>query len=252
MIQVLHRAFDILELIARSKEKSLSLGEIASALQLNHATCANIIKTMVMRNYLEQLGPKKGYKLGYMAYQVGGNGSFEDKLKRLAAGLMENLSAELNETSLLATLKRQYRLIVHQVHAERDLMVRSTTEKEAYNSASGRLLIATLPDEEQDAFIEKYGVPSPSIWPEAVTEVRLRNELAHIRQRGYARQETASHIIGLACGVREQGKVVAALSVYLPVSRLTEHKEDKILADLKDAVQALERKLGTAMTDDNV
>lgn len=243
MIQVLHRAFDILELIARDNTKALSLGEIANALQLNHATCANIIKTMVTRNYLEQLGPKKGYKLGYMAYQVVGNGSFEDKLKRAATELMENLTATLNETCLLAILKRQYRLIVHQVHAERDLMVRSSVEKEAYNSASGRLLVALLPDDERDVFMDKYGLPDKSVWPEAATEAGLRKEFDAIHQRGYARQVTDSHILGLACGVREDGEVVASLSVYLPVSRLTEHKEEEILKHLKKTALLLEGKL---------
>src|SRR3546814_13991686 len=91
MIQVLHRAFDILEFIARDNTKAFPLGEIASELGLNHATCANIIKTMVTRNYLEQLGPKKGYKLGYMAYQVVGNSSVDDKLNRAASEPMENM-----------------------------------------------------------------------------------------------------------------------------------------------------------------
>src|SRR5690606_28183017 len=166
MIQVLHRAFDILELIARDNTRALSLGEIASTLQLNHATCANIIKTMVTRNYLEQLGPKKGYKLGYMAYHVVGNSSFEDKLKRSAAELMEELTSEINETSLLAILKQQNRVIVHQVHAEHELMVRSAVEKSAYNSASGRLLVAMLGEEERAVFITKYGLPTRDVWPE--------------------------------------------------------------------------------------
>lgn len=243
MIQVLHRAFDILELIARDNAKAPSLGEIADELQLNHATCANIIKTMVTRNYLEQLGPKKGYKLGYLAYQLVGNSSFEDKLKRTATALMEKLTATLNETSLLAILKKQHRVIVHQVHAERDLMVRSSVEKEAYNSASGRLLVASLDDAQRDAFIDKYGLPPKSVWPEAATETGLRRELDTIRECGYARQLTASHIIGLACAVSEHGKVVASLSVYLPVSRLTEHTEDVVLRELKATALALEKEL---------
>lgn len=243
MIQVLHRAFDILELIARDNTRALSLGEIASALQLNHATCANIIKTMVTRNYLEQLGPKKGYKLGYMAYQVVGDRSFEDRLKRSASELMEGLTAQINETCLLAILRRQLRVIVHQVHAERDLMVRSSTEKEAYNSASGRLLVAMLSDEERDAFIEKFGLPTGDIWPEATTESGLRQELDVIRQRGYARQVTASHIFGLACAVLGKGQVVASLSVYLPVSRLVGQKEAQVLEALRETALRIGEKL---------
>lgn len=243
MIQVLHRAFDIMELIAKSDAQALSLSEIATALQLNHATCANIIKTMVVRNYLEQLGPKKGYKLGFMAYQLVGNSAFEDNLKRAAVAYMENLTANLNETSLLAILKRQYRIIVHQVHAERDLMVKSLTEKEAYNSASGRLLVALLSEQEQAAFIKNFGLPNKDVWPEATTNTNLQKELHSIRQNGYARQVTSSHIIGLACAVREKGQVVASLSVYLPVSRLKDHQEKDLLKQLKETASLIEKKL---------
>jgi DNA-binding IclR family transcriptional regulator len=72
MIQVLHRAFDILELCASDKEKAHTLSEIAEKLQLNPTTCANIIKTMVTRNYLEQVGYKKGYRLGAKAFHLTG------------------------------------------------------------------------------------------------------------------------------------------------------------------------------------
>ena len=243
MIQVLHRAFDILELIARDQPKTLSLGEIANELKLNHATCANIIKTMVTRNYLEQLGPKKGYKLGYMAYHLIGDRSFEDRLKRSAAEVMEGLTEKLNETSLLATLKTQYRLIIHQVHAERDLMVRSSVEKEAYNSASGRLLLAMLPDNALEAFVDKYGLPSNNIWPEATSAAKLRRELGSIRATGFARQVTTSHIVGLACGVKEKYGVVASLAVYLPVSRLDEQKETQVLEAMREAALRIGEKL---------
>lgn len=243
MIQVLHRAFDILELIAKDNSRALSLGEIASALQLNHATCANIIKTMVTRNYLEQLGPKKGYKLGYMAYQVVGNSSFEGKLKRSATEFMEGLTAQINETNLLAILRGQNRVIVHQVHAEHELMVRSSIEKNAYNSASGRLLVATLPEGEQSAFIEKYGLPTHEVWSEATTKAQLKRELDAIRDRGYARQLTPSHICGLACAVKENEQVVASLSVYLPVSRLIGEKEAQVIAALQETALRISEKL---------
>src|SRR5690606_2764004 len=118
MIQVLNRALDIIELISKDTTRTFTLSEIADELQLNHATCANIIKTMVSRNFIEQIGHKKGYKLGYMLYQVVGNNSFEDKLKKAAEYYIADLTNKLSETSLLAILKGQSRLVVHEVQAE--------------------------------------------------------------------------------------------------------------------------------------
>lgn len=243
MIQVLHRAFDIIELISSDNTKMWSLGEIASTLALNNATCANIIKTMVTRNYLEQQGPKKGYKLGYMAYQIIGNNPFEERLKRAATNAMERLGNKINETNLLAILRKNNRVIVHQVHAEHDLMVRSSTEKDAYNSASGRLLIAMLNGEEQDIFIEKYGLPDSTVWPEARTEKDLKKELQIIREQGYARQKTTSHILGIAHPIKNKNITIASLSVYLPISRINNQIEIRILDALRDTVIRIEENL---------
>ena len=64
MIQVINRALNILEIIAHDHNKEWGLSEIANELELNHGTCANILKTLVQRGYVEQMGLKKGYKLG--------------------------------------------------------------------------------------------------------------------------------------------------------------------------------------------
>jgi|SRR5690606_6204435 len=243
MIQVLNRALDIIELISKDTNKTFTLSEIADELQLNHATCANIIKTMVTRNFIEQVGPKKGYKLGYMLYQIVGDKSFEEKLKKAATHYMSDLTKKLSENSLLAILKGRSRLIVHEEQAEHELMVRSAKEKDVYNSASGRLLVALLPEKEQEAFIARYGIPSKDIWPEAATKKGLQQALDAIRACGYARQATASHIIGLACGLLEDGRVIASLSVYLPASRMSENKEKEIIQELQNTASLLEEHL---------
>ena len=49
MIQVINRALNILEIIAHDHNKEWGLSEIANELELNHGTCANILKTLVQR-----------------------------------------------------------------------------------------------------------------------------------------------------------------------------------------------------------
>ena len=59
MIQVINRALNILELVSKERDREFSLSEIANSLNLNASTCANIIKTLVTRGYLEQQGKKQ-------------------------------------------------------------------------------------------------------------------------------------------------------------------------------------------------
>lgn len=244
MIQVINRAFDIIELISREPKRAFSLSEIADELHLNHGTCANILKTMVTRNYLEQIGPKQGYKLGYMFYQILGETSFEDKLQRASRDTMENLTHETKETCLLAILKKENRVILHQVQSDRDLMVKTALEKEAYNSASGRLLIAMLQETELEDFVSKYGLPLKSVWPEANTIAKFHAQLKLIKKQGYARHLPTSHIFGLACAIERGGNCVASLGIYLPVSRLTKQNEKFFLKELKNAAEKIGQKMG--------
>lgn len=243
MIQVVNRAFDILEFIARDKNKIYTLTEIADGLKLNHGTCANIIKTMVQRNYLDQIGHKKGYRLGFMTFQVAGNTSYEQELLKAAVPEMEKLTQSINETSLLGVLKKDIRVAIHQVSSNHDLNVKSSGEKAAYNSASGRVLIAMLDEPLLAEFVEKYGLPSADFWKEASTARTFKTEIEKIRQSGFAKQTTKTHIVGIAVPIFKRKNAVASLSVYLPESRFSDKIHRDTLVALNKTAEVISRKL---------
>lgn len=242
MIQVLNRAFDILELIARDPERVVSLTEIADSLQLNHATCANIIKTMVQRNYIEQIGHKKGYRLGPMAYFISGNFSYKRDLVNAARKPMEEMTAATNENSLLATMRDNKRICLFEVMGSHDLQVRTSLEKEVYNTATGRLLLAYLTPAEQTAFAEKYGLPDQKLWPDVTSIESLRQALNQIREAGVAVQKTNAYIFGLAVPIWKDSKVVASLGLFLPEMRYT-GRESEILNQMKKTAQKINETL---------
>ena len=89
MIQVLNRAFDILELVAIKRDSDIGLSEIADTLGLNHGTCANIIKTMISREYIEKTSSRGGYRLGSRCQYLTENFSFKNELLLSSVELME-------------------------------------------------------------------------------------------------------------------------------------------------------------------
>ncbi len=243
MIQVLHRAFDILELLAREPENSFTLSEIANELGLNHATCANILKTMVQRQYIEQIGPKKGYHLGPMSFSLTGNFTYKRDLVRLAEPAMQSLRKAIDETVILAILKDDKRVLIGELHSDQDIQVRTTKEKNAYDTATGRLLISWLPDKERAAHIKKYGLPAPEIWPEIKSEADLEAAFGKIREAGFSTQVSSRQIIGLAVPVRRKDVVIAALGVFLPVFRNDETNQGRILQKMVETVAHLNEQL---------
>src|SRR5688572_28631583 len=156
MIQVINRAMDILEMIAKNPEQIRSLTEIADSMNLNHATCANIIKTLVNRKYIEQVGHKKGYRLGQMSYALTNNFSYKRDLVQAAKEAMETLTKKINENTLLAIIKDNKRILLYDVPSDQDLQVRTSKEKNVYEAATGRLLLAYLTPKERENFITKY------------------------------------------------------------------------------------------------
>lgn len=247
MIQVLHRAFDILELCAQKKEGTLTLSEIADKFELNHATCANIMKTLVKRNYIEQVGYKKGYRLGSMAYQLTGNFSFRKELVQLAKKPVQEFVEELNETCLLAILRKTdlKRVVLYENQSSHELSVKTNTEKDAYNSSTGQLLLAYLTEKEMDAIVDKFGLPNQLFWPATDTCEKLHQTLSKIRKQGFVIQKTSNHVVGIAVPVYKEGAVVASLSVYLPEIRYQGALKEIVI----NRLQQVAEQISSSLTD---
>ncbi len=243
MIQVINRALDILEYIAREPDKPKVLGEIAGELGLNAGTCANIIKTLVERKYVEKLDKQKGYCLGPMAYDVTGNAGYKKGMVDAAKEEMEALTKKINENSLLCILNKDIRTVIYRVQSTNDLQANTSTEKRAYNSASGRLLVAMLPDEELEKFIANYSLPTPDEWDGVTSKDSFLKQVKKVRSEGYAIQVTKNQIIGLAVAIYKKDTVIASLSIYMPVFRVTDSTKPDILKKLKLAAARISKKI---------
>jgi DNA-binding IclR family transcriptional regulator len=243
MIQVLNRAFDILEILAKQPDKERSLTEIADAVGLNHGTCANILKTLVQRKYAEQVGHKKGYLLGAMAYNLTQNNAYKKDLVQAAAPLMQALTERLNENSLLAILKDDRRVVLFDVQSNHDLLVRTSKEKPAYESSTGRLLLAYQPAEALDKFVEKYGLPAAEVWEEATTAEGLKTTLQRIKKEGHAFQVSPKQIVGVAMPLFKGTNFVASLGVFLPESRFKGEFKKEVMAELKNTTKQISQSL---------
>ncbi len=182
MIQVVHRALDILENVAKAPDKPKLLGKIANDLQLNQATCANIVKTLLNRNYLKRAVGEKGYLLGNQVNEIINQSYRYKDLIRIGDIEMEEISNILNEDSLLVVLNGENRKIIYNKTC--DLLVKVTPPeiKKAYDSSSGRVLLALLPENELVKFVEYYGLPQIAIWKGANTYKALLRKLETIRK----------------------------------------------------------------------
>jgi DNA-binding IclR family transcriptional regulator len=249
MIQVLNRAFDILEYLADDPLQPKVLGEIADAVQLNHGTCANILKTMVDRRYVDQTGARKGYCLGINSYRLTDNPSFQTDIMEAARDGMAALTQHLDESSLLAVLNAPNRRLIHRELCDQALQVQTADEKHVYDSASGRLLVAMLSDAELAKFTARHGLPTPELWAGATDQQAFMEQVNRIRADECAFQESTRQVIGYGVPIRRFGNVVASLSVYLPAYRHDSDKAAEVLAALRQTARAINARLAEAPTN---
>lgn len=244
MVLVIIKTFDILELVAQSNGQGITLTEISHQLQLNQATASNIIKTMASKGYIEHIGKKKGYRLGPAAFRLTNEVPYGQELVNAARDVMEDLTAKLNESTILGTLRNNKRYVLHVVKSNQEIQVQVRTDRDAYETASGRLLIAYLSDKELEKFLHVNGLPDKNLWKEASTMKGLSESLAKIRKESVAITHLANrHVRGFAVPIIVDEKVIAGLSVFLPDYRYSVSKQKQIIQSLRESAQIISRKV---------
>jgi IclR family transcriptional regulator, KDG regulon repressor len=244
----LDKAFQILQFLSDAPQAVHPLGRIAEALQLNKATCAHVLRKLTDLNYVEQLGPRKGYRLGPMAYALSRKGPYRRDLVAVAEPVMDHLAEGVREAVLLIMLRGATRFTLCHVQCDREVRVDEsvTADTNVYATVTGRLLLSHASADDLDTFVDRNGLPGEQ-WPEVRTMSDLVSALAEIRASGgplvVARDETAA----IACPVHEDGRMVAALGLYLPKFRFKGEHRKAVLDGLGGAAAEISLRLGSPM-----
>jgi DNA-binding IclR family transcriptional regulator len=88
-VRVLVKAMAVLELLAEAPEE-VSLGDIASRLDLNKSTCHRILTTLAAGDFVERPSPGS-YRLGIGAFRVGSAMSRRMSVRERALPAMHHL-----------------------------------------------------------------------------------------------------------------------------------------------------------------
>jgi IclR family KDG regulon transcriptional repressor len=245
MIQVIHRALNVLEHLSRAGEHPSVLSDIARATGLNAATCARILSTLMGEGYVEQEGRRKGYRLGPMAYTLTARGPYRKDLVACAEPLVRELAEATGETVIVAILQQNTRYTICRTEGNHDVQVRTDAvlRDDVYPYATGRVLLAHMKPAEVDAFVVRSGLPEPTVWPEARTKAGLLAELAKVRAMSTVVTTTKNQIAGLALPIRNDDRVVAALGLYLPASRFVGAHRESLLHSMEVTAHAISARL---------
>lgn len=240
MIQVIHRALNILEFLATDSHQEFYLTEIAEALDLNKATCANIIKTLTGRGYIDHEEQRKGYKLGHMAYKLAEAGNDNEHMLAVIKSHIDELRDSINENVIFAVIRNGKRILIHEAECSHELCVKTSYEKPVYFASTGKVILAHYTPAQRESFILRYGLPSEEDWPGIDTAEKLNKELEKIRYSRYYLQITGRHIASVTVPIFSKNKIFAAIAVYLPEIRLTPEKQKSIINGLLETARKIQ------------
>lgn len=244
-VRVLVKAMAVLELLAQSPEP-LSLGEIATKLELNKSTCYRILDTLAAGGFAER--PSSGlYRLGIGAFRIGAAMNRHMDVRERALPAMRRLFRVTGETVFLLVRRDNEAVCVERLDGRyataHTLLIGGSLP--LHTGAGPRLLLAAMSDGDRKAYLD--GAFAKAVGGSEEARTRLADQLDDIRSAGYAvsDDDVEVGVRAISAPVRNlDGEVIAALSI----SGLTAHLPDSELAAnvelLTGAAQEASRAMG--------
>ncbi len=245
-VRAVERALQILGCFD-DQHQERGISEIAQAVDLHKATAHRIVTTLVNYGYLERAGDGQKYRLGLVLPELGFKVIRRMDLRREAMPHMLQLVEQWDETCDLSIFDQGQVFYVEVIHGNRALSITAAVGQRlpAHCTASGKVFLAHLPSDILEGWLEK---PLKAYTSQTITSKEdLLKQFKMIRSQGYAvdREETETGVNAIAAPIcNEQGNVVAAMSIPVPVSRLVAEREPEMVTSLKQAAQAISRRLG--------
>lgn len=253
-VQSLERGLAVIRAFG-PEEPELTLSDVARSTGLTRAAARRFLLTLADLGYVRSDG--KRFALTPRVLELGYSYLSALSLPEIAEPHLERLAAEVHESSSVSVLDGDDIVYVGRVPTSRIMRVSINvgTRFPAYATSMGRILLAALPDDALDAYLERAQIRP--LTPRALSSAdALRAELTQIRSQGWALvdQELEEGLRSVAAPVRDrEGRVVAAVNVSAHASRASREAvrntllppllatAERIEADLRDVGNAPDR-----------
>jgi DNA-binding IclR family transcriptional regulator len=227
-IRSLDKGMEIIELLA-AQPRGLAVAEIARALGFNASTTHHLVATLRRRGFLDQDPETRVYRLGYRLVSLVNEFISEADIYAVGAGPIRALRDASGDTAYLTVLQDREIFVVFEAtgsHPVQTRRPRPPGQIVLHGIASGKTLLAHLPDERRRALVAE--MPLARFTPNTITTPHeLEAELAAIRAQGFA-LDREEWLLGLACVAApvfdRHGTCVATASVAYPAVQAERHE----------------------------
>lgn len=247
MVKSVSRALDIIALVGM-KKGGLGVTEIANQIDINKSSVFRTLSTLVQYGYIEQDRETGKYKLGYKFLDISSKLLDSIDIRAEAKPFLEELENKTNEVIHLVVYDQGEVVYIEKLEGTETLRTHSKVGKRApmHCTSVGKAILAHLPENDVFSILNRKGMPYHT--DHTITSIEaILQELKQIRQRGYALdlEENEYGITCIAAPVFDHlGKVVAAVSISGPTTRMTKERITQLGPIMIQTSQQLSARLG--------
>jgi len=221
------KALEILCAFSAGSPK-LSVSQISRRLKLPKSTAHNLLRTLQGFDFISQDEETKLFSLGPRVFELGLHVSQVVQIESVAIPHLHQLRELMKETIRLAVPSDDEALIIAAEESPFKLHTRGDVGRRTplYSASLGKILLASMPSDQIREFVGRRGL-QPFTRNTITSLARLEAEIGKIRTDGYALdwEESEEGVRCAAAAVRDAtGRVVAAMSVSGPATRITEQR----------------------------
>ncbi len=247
-IKSAQRVLDILEVLADRRHQQASLAELARQLGIPKSSLHGLLRLLVNRGYVDPSPDSRSYRLGPRVLGLANSYLDGFDLHQAARPVMVAI-ARLTEEAVTLDIPHGSSMITIAREAGQQpirVVTRIGMPFAAHATASGKVILASLPDERLEELF-----PAPDLPPFTRRTIRtveqLRQELLASRRSGvaYAHGEINEGVEAIAVPViGHDPQVVAALDVLVPQHRAQPEHMRRIELILRAGARIVSARLG--------
>lgn len=221
LVSGLEKGLQVIQAFDQERSR-LSIADVAAHTGLTRAAARRYLITLTHLGYVRH--ENKLFSLTPMVLRLGQSYLHSARLPRLAQPLLYRLAYSLGEASSVGILDHDQLVCVAAVSAGQlvSVTLQPGTRVPAWCTANGRMLLASLPQEQLNGFLDRAR-PEQITEHTIVSKERLALEIARARAQGYALvdQELELGLRTLSVPLKNfRNEVVAALNISVHAGRM--------------------------------
>lgn len=242
------RALSILDYLSDHAEgRGLALADLARGLDMNKSTLLRLLAPLREYGLVEQDTETERYRLGLRTLHWAQAFLAGIQLRSVAAPLLQELMEASHETVHLVVYDHGDVVYVDKVESPNTIRMfsRVGVRMPAYCTSVGKAFLAHLPQTALDEVLARGlapRTPNTLTTPEA-----LRQDLERIRARGYSVDDVENEPEVRCVGAPifdHAGRVVAAVSISGPTSRVTPDRVEELGRMVQRTAEGVSERLG--------